>query len=128
MDYRERVKATATGATLSLYSSNVDELRERWVNHVTVNRTGSVTSYGQLYINTHGYNHYITTSSSGAGVSKFAIDRPIHLHAGERLGINFVSTTATDIYDISITGFERVTNCEKVYKVEIVKGENKGNK
>jgi len=104
MLYRERIRGKATGASLTLFSKRIESGWEVTIEHIGFYAEVGATRKCNIYIEGHGYKHFLGYHNVENGVSERADLRPITIDDYERLAFEFDSLSAGEIIEVFLTG------------------------
>lgn len=105
-DYKDRkVGVGVTGADVLVKSDYVKIGKRYCFQRVTFeDKTSAFTSL-RVYVEGHGYEHYLAEQKSPAAATLYWLKDPIYLIPGERLVAKFTGTTTGDVLEMCITGY-----------------------
>jgi len=105
-DYKDQIVGTGvTGVVVELKSRPIKIGKRYCFQRVTFeDKTSAFTSL-RVYVEGHGYEHYLAEQKSPAAATLYWLKDPVYLIPGERLVGKFTGTTTGDVLEMCITGY-----------------------
>jgi hypothetical protein len=108
MLYRERITGKATGTSLTLFSKEIKPGWQVTIEHIGFKANVAATRTCRIYLEGHGYNHYLEYHSVENGISRRVDIKPVTIDDNERLAFDFVDVVADEEFEVYLTGNARM--------------------
>lgn len=104
--YRKRLRVVSGSGDVYLYDDEVEQGRKLEISRIIIWSNATTARVAGVFIDGHGYKHYIYVVSAGSGLTNTSAYLPLEIYEGERLGIVFSGTSAGEVFEVYITGKE----------------------
>lgn len=104
MLYRERLVVKAITTSVTLYSNELKPGDFVTIEHIGFKASVAASRSCRIFIEGHGYKHYLDYHSVENGVSRRVDINPVCIDDSERLGFEFVSIVANEEFEVYLAG------------------------
>jgi len=104
MLYRERLTGKGNGATLTLFSKKIKAGWQVTIEHIGFYSEVNANRVCRIYLEGHGYKHYLTYITVTGGVEQGLDIRPITIDDNERLAFDFINTEVGEEFEVYLMG------------------------
>jgi len=105
MLYRERLVGKVTGTSLTLFSKAISPEHQLTVEHIGLYASVAANRSCRIYIEGHGYKHYLQYHTVENGVSRRVDIIPVTIDDNERLAFEIAGVVTDEEFEVFLTGY-----------------------